>query len=411
MSGYITNCLHCLGQDLELILDLGFHEPCDSLPSKEELDGPIARYPLKLVFCRTCHLVQINHIVPKEILFHKQYPYRSGITQSLVENLHKTANTVLESYDFDKESLVVDIGSNDGSLLSGFKKSGMAVLGVEASDIARIANESGIETIQDFFSDDLAKEIRSKFGAAKIITATNVFAHISDTTSIMRGIDYLLDKNGIFVSESHYLLDLLDYNQFDSIYHEHLKYYSVSSIEYLLNLYDYEIVKVERINNYGGSIRVYSSRKGKRKVDNSVSDIKKLEKEFGISQVKTFVKFKDRVEKIAKEILKTVTDINHQNKTIVGVGAPGRSSTLLSYCGININILPVVYEQETSLKLNKYTPTSHIPIKSERELLLNQPDYVLLLSWHYSESIIQKLRNKGLTSKIIVPLPEVRIID
>lgn len=411
MSGYITNCLHCLGQDLELILDLGFHEPCDSLPSKEELDGPIARYPLKLVFCRTCHLVQINYIVPKEILFHKQYPYRSGITQSLVENLHKTANTVLESYDFDKESLVVDIGSNDGSLLSGFKKSGMAVLGVEASDIARIANESGIETIQDFFSEALAKEIRSNFGAAKIITATNVFAHISDTTSIMRGIDYLLDKNGIFVSESHYLLDLLDYNQFDSIYHEHLKYYSVSSIEYLLNLYDYEIVKVERIKNYGGSIRVYSSRKGDRKIDNSVSDIKKLEKEFGISQVKTFVNFKDRVEKIAKEILKTVTEINHQNKTIVGIGAPGRSSTLLSYCGININMLPVIYEQETSLKLNKYTPTSHIPIKSERELLFNQPDYVLLLSWHYSESIIQKLRDKGLTSKIIVPLPEVRIID
>jgi hypothetical protein len=411
MSGYITNCLHCLGQDLELILDLGFHEPCDSLPSKEELDGPIARYPLKLVFCRTCHLVQINYIVPKEILFHKQYPYRSGITQSLVENLHKTADTVLESYDFDKESLVVDIGSNDGSLLSGFKKSGMAVLGVEASDIARIANESGIETIQDFFSEALAKEIRSSFGAAKIITATNVFAHISDTTSIMRGIDYLLDKNGIFVSESHYLLDLLDYNQFDSIYHEHLKYYSVSSIEYLLNLYDYEIVKVERIKNYGGSIRVYSSRKGDRKIDNSVSDIKKLEKEFGISQVKTFVNFKDRVEKIAKEILKTVTEINHQNKTIVGIGAPGRSSTLLSYCGININMLPVIYEQETSLKLNKYTPTSHIPIKSERELLFNQPDYVLLLSWHYSESIIQNLRDKGLTSKIIVPLPEVRIID
>jgi 23S rRNA U2552 (ribose-2'-O)-methylase RlmE/FtsJ len=349
--------------------------------------------------------------VPKEILFHKHYPYRSGITQSLVENLHKTASSVLESYDFAKESLVVDIGSNDGSLLSGFKKSGMSVLGVEASDIARIANEIGIETIQDFFSDELAKEIRSKFGAAKIITATNVFAHVSDTTSIMRGIDYLLDEKGIFVSESHYLLDLLDYNQFDSIYHEHLKYYSVSSIDYLLNLYDYEIVKVERIKNYGGSIRVYSSRKGDRKVDNSVSEIKKLEKEFGINQVKTFVKFKDRVEKVAKEILKTVTDINQQNKTIVGVGAPGRSSTLLSYCGININMLPVVYEQETSLKLNKYMPTSHIPIKSERELLLNQPDYVLLLSWHYSESIIRKLRNKGLTSKIIVPLPEVRIID
>lgn len=409
--GHLTTCLHCRSSNMASILDLGFHEPCDSLPNSDDLKTSILRYPLNLLICNNCKLVQIDYVVDKKVLFHKNYPYRSGITSSLVEKLKETAHAVLSRFSYEQESLVVDIGSNDGSLLTGFKELGMNVLGVEASDIARIANENGIETIQDFFNEKTSQRIVKLRGKAKIITATNVFAHVSDTTSIMKGVLNLLDDDGVFITESHYLADLVQKNQFDSIYHEHLKYYSLQSIEFLLNSYQLHINGVDEISNYGGSIRVYASRQKNLKPDLNVIRLKELEVNNKLNEYETLIKFKGRVELISKKLTELIIKINVDGHSIVGAGAPGRSSTLLEFCGLNSRLIPVIYEQATSLKLNKFTPTTHIPIRDEKEMFENQPDYVLLLSWHYADNIIKKFREKGLKSKIIVPLPEIKIIE
>jgi len=408
--GHIDNCQVCRSKNLQQIIDMGFFAPCDSLLTKARLNLPEVSYPLNLVRCRDCGLVQIDYAVNTRELFYPEYPYRSGITETLKNNLHGISSHMVGKLGLEKNSFVIDIGSNDGTILEGFKNVGMKVLGVEATDIADIANANGIETLKEFFSLPVAEKIVSKYGKASLVTAANVFAHVNDFNGLTKGIYHLLEEDGVFISESHYQLDILNTLQYDSIYHEHLRYYLIKPLIRFFADHGFTLIDVERIPNYGGSIRVYAKKGVNHQALENVEKLIKLENEAKAYDDATYNKFADCIRSSRQKIRSLLVELNNQNKKVVGAGCPGRSATLLHYCGITSDLLPYIAEQPTCLKLGMYTPNTHIPVVDEDLMLKEQPDYVLMLSWHYAAPIIIKLRQRGLRSKIIVPLPKIEIL-
>ena len=409
--GHVDICQICQSSDLQQVLSMGYFAPCDSLLTKEMLKRAEKSYPLNLMRCRNCGLVQIDYVVDKRELFYPDYPYRSGITETLRNNLHAISKHVSNKIKLSENALVVDIGSNDGTILEGFKSSGMRVLGVEPTNIADIANQHGIETIKDYFSLDIAQQIITKHGKASLIVAANVFAHVNELSSLIEGVHFLLEEQGIFVTESHYQLDILETLQYDSIYHEHLRYYLIKPLIKIFSEKGFTLFDIERIPNYGGSIRVYAAKGMKHKVSDDVRRLMDLEEKMGAYQDDTYEVFRQKVESSRNKIRSLIVRLNDNGKQIVGVGCPGRSATLLNYCGITSDLMPYIAEQSSSLKLGMFTPNTHIPIIDESLMLKEQPDYALILTWHYAEPIIKNLRAKGLRSKIIIPLPEIKMIE
>jgi len=409
--GHIDHCQICGSKNLQQIIDLGYSAPCDSLLTKSQLREMERSYPLNLFRCRECGLVQIDYAVDPKHLFHSNYPYRSGITETLRKNLHGTSRRVAENVKLKQGSLVVDIGSNDGTILEGFRDIGMKVLGIEPTNIADIANSKGIETIKAFFDRKTAAQVRNSHGAAALVTAANVFAHINNLSTLLGGVSDLLGDEGVFVTESHYMLDILETLQYDSIYHEHLRFYLLKPLVRLFDDHGFTLIDVERISNYGGSIRVYA-RKGRGfERSDEVNRLLNLEETRDAYQERTYVEFGNKVCESRKRIRSLLVRLNDDGKRVVGIGCPGRAVTLLTYCGLTPDLLPYIAEQSTSLKLGLFTPGTHIPVVDEEALFREQPEYGLILSWHYAEPIIASLRKRGLKSKIIVPLPEVRIVD
>ncbi len=409
--GHLQECQICGSRDLQKVLDLGHQAPCDSLLWSRHLNEVEKTYPLNFIRCLDCGLAQIDYVVAPEELFFPNYPYRSGITPSLVNNLQSTGPKVLDRFGIAPGGLVIDIGSNDGTLLQGFKICGMRVLGVEPTNIAQLAIDNQIDTVQEFFTEELALNLKMSHGQAAVITAANMFAHVAQLGSLIRGVDHLLEDGGIFVTESHYLVDLLETVQYDSIYHEHLKYYSLDSLIKLFSYYNFTLVDVERIPNYGGSIRVYAQKGVGHNISQSVKELLIHEKGLGLGDNLPWQNFADKVNKSRRDLKNLVSNEIANGKRFVGVGCPGRASTLLNYCDLGPQEIQYVAEQSTSLKLGLFVPGVHIPIVDEQVMFEDQPDYVILLSWHYWKPIVEKLRAKGLESKIVIPLPKVTVLE
>ena len=409
-AGSLDHCQLCGSDHLELIIDLGHQPPCDSLLLGDDLNKPELTYPLRLIRCTDCSLVQIDYVVAPEKLFFREYPYLTGITPTLANNLQKGAMKFVEHLGVAPNSLVIDIGSNDGTLLKGFVKSGMRVLGIEPTNVAQIAIDDGIPTIQEFFSTSTAQKVKEEHGEATLITAANMFAHIPNLGDVIRGVSILLENNGYFITESHYLANIVETNQFDSVYHEHLKYYNTKNLRDLFEEYNFTLVDAERIPNYGGSIRAYA-RKGKNHTPSPrLESLVREEKAQGLYDSSVFDSFRTRIAKVRKELTQTLYRLREEQQNICGIGCPGRCSTLLNYCHITPDLLPYIAEQSTCLKLGMFLPGTHIPIVDEARIFEEQPDYALVLSWHYAEPIMKKLREKGLKSKFILPLPDVKIV-
>ncbi len=409
--GSLSACQICGSADLVLVLDLGHQPPCDSLLTSAQLREPEKIYPLRFLRCRNCGLAQIDHVVPPEILFHPAYPYRSGITGTLVKNLQDTAGTIVDNYAIPAGQLAVDIGSNDGTLLKGFKARSMRVLGIEATNIAEIANAEGIETIQTFFDEACARRIVKTHGQAAAITATNMFAHVAALGELMRGVMRLLKDGGVFVTESHYLPSILATAQYDSIYHEHLKFYSLRPLALFFSYYGFTVTDAEKIPNYGGSIRVYAVKGKNLPVSNRLRSLLETEDRAGLNSDAPYDRFRETVRKSKFELQLRLVELRAAGKFAPGIGCPGRSSTLLNYIGADPDLMPYIAEQSTSLKLGLFLPGKHIPIVDEKRLFDEQPEYAVMLSWHYAEPIIAGLRRRGLKSKIILPLPEVHVVE
>ncbi len=410
-NGTLTNCQICNSAKMNLILDLGNQPLCDSLLSKEMLHSPEITYPLRMLWCQDCCLAQLDYCVDGADVYHPDYPYRTGITRELVEYLKSMSDSLISKYNLTNNDLVVDIGSNDGTLLSGFKEKGIKIIGVEPTNISKIANEKNIETFQEFFTNDVANNIKSKHGTASLILATNMFAHMATIGEVVSGIETLLKDDGVFVFENHYLLDVIQGGQFDTIYHEHLRTYSLKSLIKLFSYYDLTVTDVERGSRYGGNIRVHVTKGKDKPVSENVSLLLKLEDESGLYDLKTYEKFAERVKKAKTDFMNFILTVKKEGKTIVGNSCPGRCVTLLNYYGVDSDLLPFIAEQPTSLKLNMFLPGKQIPIVNNEILLEQQPDYVVLLAWHYAKPIMEQLKERGLKSNFIIPLPDLTILE
>ena len=402
------NCYICSNNNLSKFLDLGMHPPPLNFVSKDDLLTKQETFPLQVYFCNDCGLVQLGDAVDPNIMF-KNYLYTSGVSTAFKNHLSNFAETLIDKFSPNKNDLVIDIASNDGTLLNFFQNFGLRVLGIEPSNIADIANENGIQTVKEFFNESIAKNILKNHGQAKIITITNAFAHIKDLDSIMNGIKLLLNENGVFVSESQYLGDIIEKLEYDTIYHEHLRYYSLRSLVKLFDIHGMEVFDCERISSHGGSIRVYASFKGKFSKTENIKQVLDTEDKLKLLSFTTYEEFANRVYENRKKLNDLLKDIKLSEKTIVGISAPARSSTVLNFCNIDSTVLDYVAEK-SSLKIGKFTPGSHIEVVNDEKLIEKQPDFALLLSWHLSDSIISKIKNDGYKGKIIVPLPDPKII-
>lgn len=404
----VEKCQTCGYDKLQPILFIGYLPPVNEYIKEGTTPKEQLSYPAQLLFCSKCKLVQLGLIVDPTILFPKEYPYTSSTTKVLRDNFKQLSEECVNYFGLKKEDLVIDIGSNDGNLLSNFKDN-HKVLGITPEDIGKIAIKNGIPTILDYFTDKTVKQVLQKYGKAKLITATNVFAHIEDINEVIKNIKKILKDDGVFISESHYLLSLVKTVQYDTIYHEHLRYYSLHSLKYLLEMHGLEVFYAREIPPHGGSIRVYASRKGKYKVDKNVKKMLDLEKG-QVTDAKNFKVFAERVLHSKLKLYDILYKIKKDGKTIYGIGAPARGCTLIKYVGIGDDIMPIALETKGSQKVGKYIPGTLIPVFDEDKLFKDQPDYVLFLSWHIAKEIIPKLKEKGYKGKFIVPLPEPHIL-
>ena len=408
--GPLTYCQVCFSEDLELVVDLGHQPLCDSLLTKEQLDHPETSYPLRQVRCKACTLSQLDYVVPGDIVYHRGYPYRAGITQEVVLHHTESAAEMVKSFGLDSHSLVVDVGCNDGTLLRAIQAHGVRVLGVEPTDIAKIAAAAGVPVVQKPFTEAVAKDIVGEHGEASMMTATNVFAHMAPLGEVLRGAQRLLKRDGLFMTETHYLADVLRTAQYDTIYHEHLRTYSLRSLVKLYEQYGFTVVDAIRVDRYAGTLRVFAQKGRDRTVRPSVATLLASEAALGLDRPEIYQKFRDQTYEAKMRFLEFALQAKAKRESLVGNSCPGRCSTLLNFTGITSDLMPYIAEQPTSMKLGLYLPGKHIPVVDNEILFREQPDYVVLLAWHYAEPIRRLLRERGLKSKLVVPLPEFRVL-
>lgn len=407
-SVVVNRCQICNNKNLKSVLFLGYLPPVNTMP--EIGASPIEQpsYPAQWLYCPRCNLVQMGLIVDPKILFPPEYPYTSSTTKVLRENFSELSREVVRLLNIQSDDLIVDIGSNDGNLLSNFKGT-CQVLGVTPEEIGKLAREKGIDTIIDFFTSDVVKKIIKDKGRAKVITATNVFAHMENIHDVIFNIKKLLKPDGVFISESHYLYSLIKTLQYDTIYHEHMRYYSLASLKFLLEMHGLEVFHAKKIPSHGGSIRVYAARPGKYKVIKTVSQMLAMEKGI-VTNKKSLFRFRDQVVLSKLKLHSLLLGIKKKGKKIYGIGAPSRGSTLVNYVGIDDGILDCVLEIKGSQKIGKYVPGTVIPVLDEEKLYKDQPEYAMLLSWHIADELAPKIRDKGFKGRFIVPLPDPKII-
>lgn len=406
-------CRVCHSEGLTKFLDLGFTPLADSFLPPHKLQEPEAYYPLQVFICPNCSLVQLGYAVPPEILFQRDYPYASSLTETGRKHFYSLAKEICLKFSLAPHDLVIDIGSNIGVLLQGFKNQGISnVLGIEpAENICQIARNNGIETINEFFSEKLASKIVREKKRAKIVTGTNVVAHIQNHHDLVRALDILLAERGVFVFEAPYFVNLMDNLEYDTIYHEHLYYLTVKPMIKLFHQFEMEIFDVKEESIHGGSLRYFVAREGDYPISDNVNRLVELENERKVYDIDTLKNFAKSVENNREELTWMLRSIKHDGKRIAGVSAPAKGMTLLNYCRIGPETLDFITEK-SPLKIGKYTPGTHIPIVPDSELIKQVPDFALLLAWNFADEIITNLdhyRKAG--GKFIIPIPKPRIVD
>jgi SAM-dependent methyltransferase len=404
-------CRVCKGNDLEEFLSLGKTPLANSFLPKEKLGQKEDFFPLAVCLCKNCRLVQLTYVVPAEIMF-KNYVYVSSTSKTFKKHFAEMAEDISKEFSLDERSLAVDIGSNDGILLKGFRKFNVRTIGVEpAANVAKIAEENGIETINSFFNEDAAKEIVSRKGHADVVTAANVFAHVNDIDGFAENVKFLLKKDGIFVIEVQYFIDTVQKMTFDNIYHEHLSYFTLTSLDYFFKRHGMEIFDARRVDSHGGSLRAFVRKNGvKYKANKNVGKILKHEKEIGVDNPELYMEFAGRVYRVREKLKSYIKDIKNRGMRIAGYGAPAKSTTLLNFCGIGGDFLDYIVD-DSPLKIGLYTPGTHIPVVGPDFIGKKKPDYILILAWNFAEEILAKTKKySSQGTKFIIPLPKPRIV-
>ncbi len=405
----LEQCRACDSKNLFLFLQLGPTPVPNGFLNGHHRHRAEKFYPLDVCFCRDCGLVQLAHVVSPKVMF-KNYVYIPSTSETMLNHFEKLVTEAIKKTTAGGEDLTVDIGSNDGTLLKFFKSKGIKILGVDpAENLAKKANKEGVNTICALFTKELAKNIKKEHGTAKIITATNVFAHVHNLHDFLEGIKVLLSDDGLFIVEFPYLYDLLEKVEFDTIYQEHLSYFSITPLDKLLKVHGLTLIDVQRLPVHGGSVRVFVSKQSQT-VNNRVRKLLKLEKRAGLLNPEIYLKFRRKVDKVRHELVQELWRLRLKKKKIVGYGASAKGNIILNYCRIGPETLDYIVDS-IPYKQGKYTPGMHIPIYPELKLLEDQPDYTLLLAWNFADEIIKKqseYRKKG--GKFILALPNLRIV-
>ena len=407
-----TTCRLCSSKNLYKFLDLGLQPPSDQFLVKKQTSKKSVFYPLAVNTCRSCGFKQLTHVVDPKILYQQDYPYESVLTKSGLNHFYEFAFSVQKRFKLNADDLVVDIGSNVGVLLNFFKTVGTRVLGVDpAENICKIANKRGIKTLNGFFDRDISNLIKKKYGRAKIITGTNVFAHIDNLSELFKNIKKILDKkNGIFIIEVPHFLNLLKDLEYDTIYHEHLSYITVKPLIKFLKKRNLKIFRIERKDIHGGSIRIFISYIKSYKTDKSVNLILEKEKKANLNNLKILNNFSDKVKNNRLNLISLMSRLRLNKKKIIALSTPAKGMTLLNYCKLDRDYIDFATEK-SKLKIGKFTPGGNIPIYNDLKIIEKKPDYAIILAWNFAKEIISNNRlflKKG--GKFIIPIPRVKII-
>lgn len=406
-----ATCRACGGRDLELFLPLGKVALANSfLRSPDEFASEL-RFPLDVYFCRTCSMVQLLDVIDPEVLF-RNYLYVTGTSDTIAKHNVGYAKTVVELVGIDAQGLVVEAASNDGSLLKCFQKHGVRVLGVEpATNIAEKANAAGVPTVNEFFGAAKGAELRAKHGPAKAVIGNNVLAHVDDPVDFLRGFKALLDHDGLAICEVPELAEFVERLEYDTVYHEHLSYFSVTSLMRVCEEAGLRIVRVDHVPVHGGSVRMYAA--PVERVREHAADVVAMsakEKSTGIAAPERLRSFAREVEAQRTGLLELLEKLQAEGKTVGGYGAPAKGNTLLNYCGITTRLLPWTVDK-SPLKVGLYAPGSHIPVLPASELLERQPDYCLILAWNFADEIrAQQAEYARRGGRFILPIPRARIV-
>ncbi len=403
-------CQVCGSSELKEVLNLGLQPLCNEFKPASLLNTPEVYYPLSLAYCTSCDLVQLSYVISTNQVFGEQYTYLTGSTKPLVDYYDELAAKLVKRFDLVKGDLVVDIGSNDGTFLKAFKRFGLEVLGIEGTPkAAAIAIDGGIPTINRFFGkgmSDLVKKEVSDPGRIKLITAMNVLAHSDNINDFINEIRQLMNPGTIFISQSHYLHALLENLQFDTIYHEHLRYYSLKSIAKLFSRHGLVAFDADFTKIYGGSIIVYASL---QEIAPQINLSKMMMHEHEIDIIKEFQDMKTLILKNKAELLSLLIGCQKRGEHVIGVGAPMKASTLLNFYGITPDLVDYLAEVNP-LKIGTFSPGVRIPVLDERLISYEHVDYAIILSWNIADQIMEAYRRKGFKGKFIIPIPTMRIV-
>lgn len=407
------NCRFCGTELKHVFVDLGEAPPSNSYLNASQLDKPESYFPLKIFVCSNCFLVQVDECKKASEIFDNEYAYFSSYSTSWLAHAKAYTGKMIDRFGFNKNSLVVEIASNDGYLLQYFKEKQIPVLGIEPTEsTAKVAREKGIESITEFFGESFAKKLATENRKADLLLGNNVLAHVPDINDFVEGLKIALKREGVITMEFPHLVKLIENNQFDTIYHEHFSYFSFTTVSRIFKAHGLSMFDVEEILTHGGSLRIYAKHKEdtSKSISDKVGELLERENSIGISDLNYYNGFGEKVNRIKTDLLRFLAEQKRNNKKVAAYGAAAKGNTLLNYCLIRNDMISFVVDA-SPYKQGKFLPGSHIPIVAEDELKKFKPDFILIFPWNLKEEIVNQLsyvREWG--GQFVISIPSLEII-